>query len=173
MREVLSFPGNDGKVRQVNAILKSIKDYGELTYKEVVWYAGMLTELFQEKEICPDHFFLQEMKKAMKGIEDFKTDKQIEMAESVIRDLRKTLNQEPVFSTQLYVSPERSKLEWKGTLGVCDRIEEFEADVAEISDDLLNRAKELAAKIQLSLAMFSGKMDRGPGDLRAGFRGIG
>ena len=37
---------------------------------------------------------------------------------------------------------------------------EFEADVAEISDDLLNRAKELAAKIQLSLAMFSGKMDR-------------
>ena len=160
MREVLSFPGNDGKVRQVNAILKSIKDYGELTYKEVVWYAGMLTELFQEKEICPDHFFLQEMKKAMKGIEDFKTDKQIKMAESVIRDLRKTLNQEPVFSTQLYVSPERSKLEWKGTLGVCDRIEEFEADVAEISDDLLNRAKELAAKIQLSLAMFSGKMDR-------------
>ena len=82
------------------------------------------------------------------------------MAESVIRDLRKTLNQEPVFSTQLYVSPERSKLEWKGTLGVCDRIEEFEADVAAISDDLLNRAKELAAKIQLSLAMFSGKMDR-------------
>ena len=82
------------------------------------------------------------------------------MAESVIRDLRKTLNQEPVFSTQLYVSPERSKLEWKGTLGVCDRTEEFEADVAEISDDLLNRAKELAAKIQLSLAMFSGKMDR-------------
>ena len=122
--------------------------------------AEMLTELFQEKEICPDHFFLQEMKKAMKGIEDFKTDWQIKMAESVIRDLRKTLNQEPVFSTQLYVSPERSKLEWKGTLGVCDRIEEFEADVAEISDDLLNRAKELAAKIQLSLAMFSGKMDR-------------
>ena len=160
MREVLSFPGNDRKVRHVNAILKSIKDYGELTYKEVVWYAGMLTELFQEKEVCPDHFFLQEMKKAMKGIEDFKTDRQIKMAESVIRDLRKTLNQEPVFSTQLYVSPERSKLEWKGTLGVCDRIEEFEADVAEISDDLLNRAKELAAKIQLSLAMFSGKMDR-------------
>lgn len=160
MREVLSFPGNDGKVRQVNAILKSIKDYGELTYKEVVWYAGMLTDLFQEKEVCPDHFFLQEMKKAMKRIEDFKTDKQIKMAESVIRDLRKTLNQEPVFSTQLYVSPERSKLEWKGTLGVCDHIEEFEADVAEISDDLLNRAKELAAKIQLSLAMFSGKMDR-------------
>ena len=160
MREVLSFPGNDGKVLQVNTILKSIKDYGELTYKEVVWYAEMLTELFQEKEICPDHFFLQEMKKAMKSIEDFKTDRQIKMAESVIRDLRKTLNQEPVFSTQLYVSPERSKLEWKGTLGVCDRIEEVEADVAEISDDLLNRAKELAAKIQLSLAMFSGKMDR-------------
>ena len=128
----------------MNTILKSIKDYGELTYKEVVWYAEMLTELFQEKEICPDHFFLQEMKKAMKGIEDFKTDRQIKMAESVIRDLRKTLNQEPVFSTQLYVSPERSKLEWKGTLGVCDRIEEFEADVAEMSRDLASRAKELA-----------------------------
>ena len=42
-------------------------------------------------------FLLQEMKKAMKGIEDFKTDRQIKMAESVIRDLRKTLNQEPVF----------------------------------------------------------------------------
>ena len=157
---VLSFPGNDGKVRQVNAILKSIKDYAELTYKEVVWYAALLTELFVQKEYCPDNFFLQEMKKAMKGIEDFKADRQIKMAESVIRDLRKTLNTEPVYSPQLYVSPERSKLEWKGTLGVCDRIEEFEADVAEISDDLLNRAKELAAKIQLSLAMFSGKMDR-------------
>lgn len=71
------------------------------------------------------------------------------------------------------MSPERSKLEWKGTLGICDRIEEFEADVAEISDDLLNRAKELAAKIQLSLAMFSGKNGSSPGDLRAGFRGIG
>lgn len=160
MREVLSFPGNDGKVRQVNAILKSIKDYADLTYKDVVWNAALLSDLFPRKEYCPDNFFLQEMKKAMKGIEDFKTDRQIKMAESVIRDLRKTLNAEPVCSTQLYVSPERSKLEWKGTLGVCDRIEEFEADVSEISDDLLNRAKELAAKIQLSLAMFSGKMDR-------------
>lgn len=160
MREVLSFPGNEGKVRRVNMILKSIREYADLTYPEVVGYAQELADLFVQKEICPDHFFLQEMKKAMKGIEDFKTDRQIKMAESVIRDLRKTLNAESVFSSQLYVSPERSKLEWKGTRGVCDRIEEVEAHVVEVADDLLNRAKELAAKIQLSLAMFSGKMDR-------------
>lgn len=167
------FPGNDGKVRQVNAILKSIKDYAELTYKEVVWYAALLTELFVQKEYCPDNFFLQEMKKAMKGIEDFKADRQIKMAESVIRDLRKTLNTEPVYSPQLYVSPERSKLEWKGTLGICDRIEEFEADVAEISDDLLNRAKELAAKDTVESGDVFGKDGSDSGDLRAGFRGTG
>ncbi|WP_303181122.1 hypothetical protein [uncultured Butyricimonas sp.] len=160
MREVLSFPGNDVKVRQVNAILKGIKNYADLTYKEVVWYAGALADLFHVKDVCPDNFFLQEMKKAMKGIEDFKTDKQIKMAETVIRDLRKTLNKDTVFSPQLFVSSERQKLEWKGSLGACDRLVEIDAEVAEISDDLLNRAKELAAKIQVSLAMFSGKMDR-------------
>lgn len=160
MRAVLDFPGNDVKVRQVNAILKGIKSYADLTYKEVVWYAGALADLFPDKEICPDNFFLQEMKKAMKGIEDFKTDKQIKMAETVIRDLRTTLNDNTVFSPQLFVSSERSKLEWKGSLGVCDRLVEVDAEVTEVSDDILNRAKGLAAKIQLSLAMFSGKMDR-------------
>ena len=75
MREVLSFPGNDGKVRQVNAILKSIKDYAELTYKEVVWYAALLTELFVQKEYCPDNFFLQEMKKGDRGFQGGPTDK--------------------------------------------------------------------------------------------------
>lgn len=160
MRAVLDFPGNDVKVRQVNAILKGIKSYADLTYKEVVWYAGALADLFPDKEICPDNFFLQEMKKAMKGIEDFKTDKQIKMAETVIRDLRTTLNDNTVFSPQLFVSSERSKLEWKGSLGVCDRLVEVDAEVMEVSDDILNRAKGLAAKIQLSLAMFSGKMDR-------------
>lgn len=160
MRAVLDFPGNDVKVRQVNAILKGIKSYADLTYKEVVWYAGALADLFSDKEVCPDNFFLQEMKKAMKGIEDFKTDKQIKMAETVIRDLRTTLNENTVFSPQLFVSSERSKLEWKGSLGVCDRLVEVDAEVTEVSDDILNRAKGLAAKIQLSLAMFSGKMDR-------------
>lgn len=160
MRAVLDFPGNDVKVRQVNAILKGIKSYADLTYKEVVWYAGALADLFHDKEVCPDNFFLQEMKKAMKGIEDFKTDKQIKMAETVIWDLRTTLNENTVFSPQLFVSSERSKLEWKGALGVCDRLVEVDAEVTEVSDDILNRAKGLAAKIQLSLAMFSGKMDR-------------
>lgn len=143
MRAVLDFPGNDVKVRQVNAILKGIKSYADLTYKEVVWYAGALADLFPDKEICPDNFFLQEMKKAMKGIEDFKTDKQIKMAETVIRDLRTTLNDNTVFSPQLFVSSERSKLEWKGSLGVCDRLVEVDAEVTEVSDDILNRAKGL------------------------------
>ena len=82
------------------------------------------------------------------------------MAESVIRDMRKTLNSEPLFSNQSFVSSERSKLEWKGNLGCCDRIEEVEAEDAQISEVLLNRAKEFAARIRLSLSMFSAKMDR-------------
>lgn len=159
-REVLSFPMNRQKVIEVDSILEGIKRYADLTYSDVEKYAEVLARLFRHADFCPDNFCLQEMKNALRGIEDFKTDQKIKMAESVIKDTRKTLNPEPVYCHQSFVSSERSRLEWKGNLGCCDRIEEVEAECAKISDALLNRAKELAARIQLTLSMFSAKMDR-------------
>ncbi|KIO46023.1 hypothetical protein [Sanguibacteroides justesenii] len=159
-REVLSFPANGQKVKEVDLVLNEIKEYADLTYADVEKYAGELARLFRQEDFCPDNFCLQEMKNVLRGVEDFRTDRQIKMAESVIRDMRKTLNSEPLFSNQSFVSSERSQLEWKGNLGCCDRIEEVEAEDAQISEVLLNRAKEFAARIRLSLSMFSAKMDR-------------
>lgn len=117
-REVLSFPANGQKVKEVDSVLNEIKEYADLTYADVEKYAGELARLFRQEDFCPDNFCLQEMKNVLRGVEDFRTDRQIKMAESVIRDMRKTLNSEPLFSNQSFVSSERSKLEWKGKFGL-------------------------------------------------------
>ena len=68
-REVLSFPANGQKVKEVDSVLNEIKEYADLTYADVEKSEGELARLFRQEDFCPDNFCLQEMKNVLRGVE--------------------------------------------------------------------------------------------------------
>lgn len=159
LRSITAYPGNISKVQAVNRILDPIKRYASLSYKEVEAVAEDLLQVIGSREMHYENFFLKEMKHTLNGIENFETDQQVRLAESVIRDMQKTFNPEEYYvyssvATSKDVRQQTAEKEFVHT------VRETEAEAGEITEALLSRAQEMASGIRLQLSMLSAKLDK-------------
>ena len=88
------------------------------------------------------------MKNTLRGIENYKSDQEVRLAESVIRSLQKTFNPAKQYT---YLPAGRSEDHHTQTVEktFIHQIREVEAESGEISENILNKARELAMGIQL------------------------
>lgn len=159
VRTICSFPGNERKVKEVDRILRPVSQYARLSFKEGVCLAEELLHIVGRKEICYENFLLKEMKNTLNSVENFETDQQIRMAESVIRDMQRTFNTSEFYSC-IHTPASKDKRQQVAEKEFVHKIREIQATGSEISDVLLNKAKELALGIRIQLSMFSAKWDK-------------
>mgnify|MGYP000599330687 FL=1 len=159
IKDVRSFPGNERKIQEINRLLKNIRNYAKLSFREVEALAEELAHVVGVQEIYYENFYLKEMKNTLRGIENYKSDQEVRLAESVIRSLQKTFNPAKQYT---YLPAGRSEDHHTQTVEktFIHQIREVEAESGEISENILNKARELAMGIQLQLSMFSAKTDK-------------
>lgn len=159
IKDVRAFPGNEGKIRRVNRVLKNIRNYAKLSFLEVEALAEELADIVGIREIYYENFYLKEMKNALRGIENYKSDQEVRLAESIIRSMQKTFNPGKQYT---YLPAAHSEDQHTQTVEKTfpHQIREVEAKPGEISENIFNKARELALGIQLQLAMFSAKTDK-------------
>lgn len=159
IKDVRSFPGNERKIQEINRLLKNIRNYAKLSFREVEALAEELARVVGVQEIYYENFYLKEMKNTLRGIENYKSDQEVRLAESVIRSLQKTFNPAKQYT---YLPAGRSEDHHTQTVEktFIHQIREVEAESGEISENILNKARELAMGIQLQLSMFSAKTDK-------------
>lgn len=158
LRTIRSFPGNALKVEEIDRILQPVKQYARLSFKEVTALAEDLLLIVGKREVFYENFLLKEMKNTINSIDNFQTDQQIRMAESVIRDMQRTFNTADIY----YALPSVSKdtHQQVAEKEFLHRIREVQAESSGISEILLNKAQELACGIRIQLSMFAAKWDK-------------
>lgn len=159
IKDICAFPGNEKKIEEVGRMLKKIRNYAALSFPEVEELAEELTRIAGIPDIYYEDFYLKEMKNTLRGIENYKSDQEVRLAESVIRCMQKTFNPEKQYTYLPAGHPEDHHFQTVERTFV-HQIRETEAKSGEISDTLLNKARELASGIQLQLSMFSAKTDK-------------
>ena len=160
IREVNSFPGNSRKVKEIDLLLDKIKGYAALTFTEIESVAEELAGIVGENGTVSENFCLQEVKNTLRQFEDYTADRDIRMAESVIADMQRTFNPEKFHYYAKTFSSESNRRTQASAREFVHVIREVEAEAGTISGELLKKARELAAGIQLQLSMFSAKTDK-------------
>ena len=62
IKDVRSFPGNERKIQEINRLLKNIRNYAKLSFREVEALAEELAHVVGVQEIYYENFYLKEMK---------------------------------------------------------------------------------------------------------------
>lgn len=146
-------------IQQVENLLGPVSNYAGLTFQQLEVLATQLIELVGDEEVYCENFFIREMRTLLKGVEDFKLNREIQLAESVIRKMQKTLNPAKVYFDLPSVRPQENRIQ-KTEKCFESKIRETVAVPGEIAEKQLAKAKELSESIRLSLSMFSAKMDK-------------
>lgn len=152
-------PGNIGRMKKVDSLLDQVEDYGKLTYKQAEELAGGLRDIFGDKQLYYQNFCLQEVESMLKTFEGYRSDQEIRLAETVIRDMQRTFNPE-IFHFYARTGEVKNLYEQHAVRKIIRTIREKKAGYGEISDRLLSKARELSEGIRLQLSLFSAKTDK-------------
>lgn len=161
VKDMMSFPSNREKAKKIDRLLNPLENYAGLSFRQVEALSEDLAYIVGSRELTYENFFLKEMKDVLKNVENYAAGQEIRLAESVIREMQKTLNpEESFFYTYLKTAASKEEHSQVAEKQFVPAIREVTAEHGNIRDHLLNQVQEFAAGLRLQLSMFSAKLDK-------------